>query len=108
VTTTRLRASLLPLFQKCPIDTLSGHFPSGAHHRSCSPPFVFSPAAPSLRPTLTVRAPFPLSLPRQPKTKQKQFLGLASQVGLEEILAALPGHADQFSPLFLWDHVAAL
>jgi hypothetical protein len=35
-------------------------------------------------------------------------MGLASQVGLEDIMAALPAAADQFSPLFLWDHVAAL
>lgn len=37
-----------------------------------------------------------------------QFLGLAVEAGSHDFMEAVSHHLEVFSPLFVWDHVAAL
>jgi hypothetical protein len=37
-----------------------------------------------------------------------QFLGLALEAGTHDLMESVAHHIEAFSPLFVWDHVAAL
>lgn len=37
-----------------------------------------------------------------------QFLGLAVDAGTHDLMESVAHHIEAFSPLFVWDHVAAL
>jgi len=42
------------------------------------------------------------------KNRNKQFVGLAAEVGFSSVVDALPATIDRFSPLFAGDHAVAM
>lgn len=77
------------------------------------PPSLFTLARPISLPcptllTSTTLFYKPPSNEKSQKRTKKQFVGLATEVGLSSVADALPAVIDRFSPLFAGDHAVAM
>jgi len=78
------------------------------------PPSLFTLArpislpCPTLLTSTTLFYKPPSNEKKSQKRTKKQFVGLATEVGLSSVADALPTVIDRFSPLFAGDHAVAM